>query len=58
MKNKIQIISVEDSREIRDRIVRLISADNRFEMIGVFDNAEALLEHCQKLLSSQIDRSF
>ncbi|MCB1202276.1 MAG: response regulator transcription factor [Leptospiraceae bacterium] len=49
MKNKIQIISVEDSREIRDRIVRLISADNRFEMIGVFDNAEALLEQIATL---------
>lgn len=49
MKNKIQIISVEDSREIRDRIIRLISADNRFEMIGVFDNAEALLEQIATL---------
>lgn len=49
MKNKIQIISVEDSREIRERIVRLISADNRFEMIGVFDNAEALLEQIATL---------
>ncbi|MBE6124282.1 MAG: sporulation transcription factor Spo0A [Erysipelotrichaceae bacterium] len=48
MEEKIKVFIAEESKQIKDRLVSLINADPRFELVGVVTNGVECLEYLQK----------